>query len=156
MNRQERIEKVQHCLNKSGVNYHLKNLEDNTATAQLAAEALSCPVACIAKSILFRAADKAVLAVLCGDNRVNVKALSNIVGKPLKKADAAFVQTVTGFEIGGVPPIAHVNNVEVILEKKMQNYPLMWAAAGSAYTVFGINPNDLATVAIANFFDFAE
>lgn len=156
MNKQERVSKVCQCLEKSAVEFSLHTLTDNTATASLAAAALDCSVACIAKSILFRAGDNAVLAVLCGDNRVNVKALSAIVGQPLKKADAAFVQATTGFEIGGVPPVSHSNNVRVLLEKQMQTHPKMWAAAGSAYTVFGINPLDLAKVSNADFFDFCE
>ena len=154
--RQARIARVRSRLQASGVSFEWRELDANTATAPLAAEALGCPVAQIAKSVVFRRDDSAVIAVLCGDQRVDTAKLRALIGAPLKKADADFVREQSGFEIGGVPPVDHPQSIIVMLEDRLRQHPVVWAAAGSAYTVFGVTPEDLAVASGGRFGDFAE
>lgn len=163
--RESRIARVVGFLERSAVEFEVRRLADNTATAVQAAAALSCEVAEIAKSVVFRqpaaqgtsecAADIAVVCILCGDDRVDTKRLSALTGAPIQKADADFVKTQCGFEIGGVAPVAHQNTAQVFLEARLQRFPLIWAAAGSAYAVFSITPADLAHCTNTQFSDFA-
>lgn len=156
--RQARVARVRDCLQDSGVVAKWRELRDNTATAADAARVLGCGVAEIAKSVVFRRCndDKPVVAVLCGDDRVDVKKLAAAAGGVLAKADAAFVKAHCGFEIGGVAPLAHSQPAVVVLEEKLRRFSTVWAAAGSAYAVFGISPDHLARASGAVFSAFSE
>lgn len=192
--RDNRIARVEAHLRARGADFELRRLDDNTATAALAAAALECQVAEIAKSIVFKIksardggqeqtqteAQKstapphaqakwrdqisaaapsppmaAVICVVCGDSRVDVGKVRGVLGRGVDKADAEFVKAVSGYEIGGVPPVAHGAGVVVLLDRRLRDYARIWAAAGSAYAVFGIRPDDLAAVAEVGFVDIA-
>lgn len=160
--RQARIARVHDALRAAEVAFAPRQLRENTATATLAAAALGCRVAQIAKTIVFRTAaaeakaEGAVLAVLCGDDRVAVEQLAALAGAPLHKADAQFVKRHCGFEIGGVAPLAPLQPVRVFLEQRLQRFETIWAAAGSAYAVFGIAPADLCRASGGVFAAFAD
>ena len=156
--RQARVSRVRHFLREAAVAADVRELQDNTATAADAARALSCSVAEIAKSVVFRRCDNdtAVVAVLCGDDRVDVGKLAAVAGGKLDKADAAFVKAHCGFEIGGVAPVAHIEPAQVLMERGLRRFSQVWAAAGSAYTVFGAAPDGLARASGAVFADFSE
>lgn len=166
--RESRIARVCGFLTQRGVAFDLRRLAENTATSAAAAAALQCDVAEIAKSVVFRQTSEgddgcccAVVCILCGDDRVDTSKLARLAGAPVQKADADFVKTQCGFEIGGVAPVAHCGadgssaNVRVFLEARLQRFATIWAAAGSAYAVFGIRPADLAACVQSDFSDFA-
>src|SRR5262245_50844751 len=100
-------QKVQTALAAKGVALTVIELPQSTRTSAEAAQAVGCAVGQIAKSIIFRAAqsDRPVLVLTSGANRVSEKAVAELLGEPLKKADADYVRTRTGFVIGGVPPV---------------------------------------------------
>lgn len=156
--RQERVARVCEKLRGAGVEFELRELADNTSTAKLAAAALGCGVAEIAKSVVFcrRRDNSPLVAVLCGDNRVDAKKLAAVAGGEADKADAAYVNLHCGFEIGGVAPLAHRRETLILMDAQLRRFGRIWAAAGSAHSVFGIAPDDLARAAGATVADIAE
>lgn len=155
--RSERVDRVHQALRQAEVAFETRELADNTSTAALAAQALGCAVAQIAKTVVFRSRrdDSAVVTVLCGDDRVDLNKLTALAGE-VGKADAAFVKAHCAYEIGGVAPLAYPTPLPVFLENRLRRFRQVWAAAGSAYTVFSIAPDALQAASGGEFSDFAE
>ena len=156
--RSARLARVREALSAAGLADNIRILQDNTATAAQAAQALGCAVGEIAKSLMFRRRrdDAPILAVLSGAARVDIKKLSRAVDGDVSKADADFVKTHSGYEIGGVPPLGHVHPPITIFDQGLQDYAVVWAAAGSPFAVFAAVPNALANAAKATVADIAE
>jgi prolyl-tRNA editing enzyme YbaK/EbsC (Cys-tRNA(Pro) deacylase) len=136
---------VQNKLLELGYTNQVVELPDSTRTAQEAAAAIGCDVAQIAKSIVFRLknADSPLLVVASGVNRVNEKQLSNRLNDKLEKADADFVRDRTGFVIGGVPPLGHLETITTIVDEDLFQFKTIWAAAGHPKAVFELTPDEL-------------
>jgi prolyl-tRNA editing enzyme YbaK/EbsC (Cys-tRNA(Pro) deacylase) len=98
----------------------------------------------IAKSVIFKRKEDgvAVLVVTSGDRRVDEKKVSALVGK-VGRADADFVKAQTGFNIGGVSPVAHLNPPVTLLDQDLWRFEVVWAAAGHPHGVFQLQPEDL-------------
>ncbi len=122
---------------------------ESTRTANEAAAAVGCEVARIAKSIVLRRlADEIEIVVLAsGGNRVSLERVGSHVGGEVAMADARFVRDRTGFAIGGVPPVGHRPQAVVLMDEDLWLYSTVWAAAGSPYAVFEIEPETLARAA---------
>ncbi len=84
-----------------------------------------------------------VLVIASGSNRVDVRKIEQATGLLLGKANGAFVREKTGFAIGGVPPVAHNEPLETILDPDLTQYDVIWAAAGTPFAVFQLKPDDL-------------
>lgn len=119
-------------------------LETTARTAQEAADALGVQLGQIAKSIVFRrkADDRVVLVVTSGDKRVDEGRVAAITG-PVGRADAAYIKARTGFSIGGVSPVAHLEAPVVLLDRELQRFDQVWAAAGHPNGVFPLSPQQL-------------
>ena len=128
-----------------------------TTTAQMAADARGCTVDQIVKSILFRKrdSDEHVLFLTAGGNRVSVAKAEQLAG-PLTRADAASIRSYTGFAIGGVSPLGHLNPVAKYMDPSLMDHPTIWAAAGTPNHVFQIVPALLAGKTNALVIDFIE
>lgn len=113
-------------------------------TAQDAADALGVQLGQIAKSIIFRRVsdDAAVMVVTAGDQRVDEKKVSALVGK-LGRADADFVKSATGFSIGGVSPVGQTGTPVVLVDRTLFRFAEIWAAAGHPHGVFPLSPDEL-------------
>ncbi len=137
--------KVQSALREAGFSGEVVELPGSTRTAAEAARAVGCEVGQIVKSLVFRAVhtDRPILVVASGANRVNERAVGDLIGEPLQKADAHFVRARTGFAIGGVPPIGHAETIETFVDEDLSNFSEIWAAAGTPNTVFRLTPGDL-------------
>jgi prolyl-tRNA editing enzyme YbaK/EbsC (Cys-tRNA(Pro) deacylase) len=135
-------QKVQAAL---GPGFEVMEFDASTRTAADAAAAIGCAVAQIAKSLLFRAAvsGRPVLVVASGPNRVDERAVGALLGEPIGRADADFVRAMTGFAIGGVPPIGHATPPVVILDEDLMRFEAIWAAAGTPNAVFRLMPAQL-------------
>jgi prolyl-tRNA editing enzyme YbaK/EbsC (Cys-tRNA(Pro) deacylase) len=138
-------QKVQDALAARGVALTVVELPQSTRTAAEAAQAVGCAVGQIVKSIIFRAAEtsRPVLVVTSGANRVSEKAVAALLGEPLAKADPDFVRVRTGFVIGGVPPVGHVEPPVTFIDEDLLAYAEIWAAAGTPNAVFRLTPADL-------------
>jgi len=86
------------------------------------------------------------LVLTSGVNRVNEKTIEQLGGEKIKKADADFVRTVTGFTIGGVPPVGHAQKITTFIDEDLLQYDQVWAAAGTPHTVFCLKSSDLARI----------
>ncbi|MGH2497131.1 MAG: YbaK/EbsC family protein [Ktedonobacteraceae bacterium] len=139
------VKKVQHTLKSLGFSDEIVVFPDSTRTAIEAAQAVGCSLGQIVKSLVFKSAQshKPVLALVSGANRVNEKRLSSLVGEDIEKADADFVRQHTGFAVGGVPPVGHVERLATFIDEDLMQYDAVWAAAGSPHTVFRLTPGDL-------------
>lgn len=144
----ESAQRVQSRLYEMGFTNQVVELPDSTRTAQEAADTIGCEVAQIAKSIIFRLkhTDSPLLVIASGANRVNEKHLSNQLNDKLGKADADFVRENTGFVIGGVPPVGHVEAITTIIDEDLFQFKTIWAAAGHPKAVFELTPDQLVAM----------
>jgi len=146
----ESAQKVKKELITRGIKGEVVELPDSTRTAIEAANAIGCTVAQIVKSLVFRGAvsGKAILIEASGVNRVNEKAVAQIIGEAIVKADADFVREKTGFAIGGIPPLAHAIEMgAVLIDEDLLQYSELWAAAGTPHAVFPLTPDELVKIA---------
>jgi len=139
------VAKVEAALAARGVSFDISELDQSTRTAAEAASAVGCDVAQIAKSIVFRGAatGRPVLVIASGANRVDEAAVGSSLGEPLAKADADFVRRETGFVIGGVPPLGHDRPLVTFIDADLLAYDEIWAAAGTPFAVFRLDPRRL-------------
>ena len=146
-------ERVRAALEAAALECTIRTLPDSTRTAVEAAAAVGCSVAEIAKTLVFRAADHAVVAIMSGDNRLDTGKLAAALGEPVGRADADFVRAVTGFAIGGVPPLGYATPVDVFMDADLFRFGEVWAAAGSPFSVFAIKPDRLRDASGAKVMD---
>ncbi|MEM7439843.1 MAG: YbaK/EbsC family protein [Pseudomonadota bacterium] len=125
-------------------------------TAAMAADAVGVDIDQIAKSIIFRGegSGQAILFLTAGSNQVDAAKASALAGEPLGKADAALIRAQTGFAIGGVSPIGHLNPIRAFIDPRLAEFEVIWAAAGTPRHVFSVAPDDLVRVTGAQIGDF--
>ena len=140
MARMKGPDRVRAALNALALDCDILTLPDSTRTAAEAAAAVGCSVGEIAKSLVFRVGDRAVVAIMSGDNRLDPGKLAEALGEQVGRADADFVRAATGFAIGGVPPLGHATPVPVFMDADLFRFERIWAAAGSPFSVFAIEP----------------
>ncbi|MBT1071971.1 YbaK/EbsC family protein [Pelotalea chapellei] len=140
--------KVQDALDACGVACLVQELAISARTAAEAAEAVNCHVGQIVKSLIFKGSRSGapVLALVSGKNRVNEALLETACGEPVGKADAAFVRERTGFAIGGIPPLGHLEPLSPIIDQDLLQYPEVWAAGGTPHALFRITPAELVAI----------
>lgn len=138
-------QKIQTLLNELGFAYTVVEHAESTRTAQEAADRAGCELGQIVKSLIFKGKEtgKPILILASGPNRVNEKRIADYAGEGIGKADAEFVRTVTGFAIGGVPPIGHAQAMETYLDEDFLKYQTIWAAAGTPNAIFELATEDL-------------
>lgn len=147
-------ERVQEALKAAGLEAKVVRLPGSTRTAAEAASAAGCEVGAIAKSLLFLA-DGAPLLVICGgDRRVDTTGLAQYLGvREIKMAPAEEVRRITGYAIGGVPPLGHVTAVRTVMDSGLLSWPLIYGAAGAHDALFAVEPRKLAEVSAAELVD---
>ena len=138
-------QKVQDQLNVLGFDCIVVEHEGSTRTAQEAADRARCELGQIVKSLIFKGKEsgKPILVLTSGANRVDEKRISQYAGEAISRPDADFVRAVTGFAIGGVPPIGHLRKMETYIDEDFQQYETIWAAAGTPNAIFELKTNDL-------------
>ena len=121
-----------------------RRFDQGTRTAQDAATAIGCEVAQIVKSLVFVADDAPVLVLTSGANRVDEARVAEHLGaREVRKATAEEVRRATGYAIGGTPPFGHETPLEVLCDRDLLDHGEVWAAAGSADSVFALRPGRL-------------
>lgn len=135
-------ERVAEYLSRSGVRYELREFDESTKSSALAAQALGCTVAEIAKSVVF-VGEKTAVVIISGDRRVDATGLASVMGSPLRMANPEEVRERTGFPIGGVPPFPHAAGVTVLPDSSLTRFGHVWAAAGTPNAVFRMSSADL-------------
>ncbi len=149
------LKRVRAALEAAGLVPDIRETE-LARTAQDAANALGCTVDQIAKSIIFRGeiSGEAILFLTAGGNRVDADKAAALAGEELGKADATLVRAQTGFAIGGVSPVGHLNPIRSFLDPRLQDFDIVWAAAGTPHHVFAISPPVLEQLTSAQRADF--
>lgn len=141
---------VQAALDRYDLGLKLVSYEANTATSELAAAAIGCTVAQIAKSICFIVNDAPILVVTSGTNTVDDKKIAGLLDvgrKKVKMAKPDECIAIFGFPPGGVPPVGHRSaDIKTYLDKDLQQYEMIWAAGGTANVNFGLTPAQLEQI----------
>ncbi len=141
--------KVQAWLNQFDLGLKIIDTPENTATAELAAEALGTEVGQIAKSLLFRIGDdEYAMVVTAGDVKVRSGKLKAVVGSKPRMASVKEVQKVTGYSIGGVCPfdLPAESKIKILLDKSLARFPVVYAAAGSDHSAVGVTLEQLEQI----------
>ncbi len=136
---------IQDALSEKGLEMKVIEFPASTRTAQEAAAVIGCEVAQIVKSLIFRTKDtkRPVLVLTSGVNRVNEKVIAGYIGQEIVKAEADFTKEVTGFAIGGIPPVGHKQKIETFIDEELFKFKELWAAAGTPHAVFKLHSADL-------------
>jgi prolyl-tRNA editing enzyme YbaK/EbsC (Cys-tRNA(Pro) deacylase) len=137
--------RVQDELTRLGYACTVEEHAEPTRTAQEAAERAGCSVGQIVKSLIFKGTTTGgpILVLTSGANRVDEERISGYAGEPIARADPEFVRAVTGFAIGGVPPIAHAAPMTAYIDEDLVGYDSIWAAAGTPNAIFRLTPEEL-------------
>ena len=132
-------------------------LESSARTAQDAAKSLDCNVGAIIKSLLFKTEDSFTLCLVAGDKRCSLNKLKKIKNKKdISMASPEEVKVQTGYTIGGVSPIGHLNEIEIIIDNSLERFNELFAAAGHPNCVFKINFSDIQKITNGKVEDIIE
>ena len=132
-------------------------LKDTAKTAQDAATALGCDVGAIVKSLLFKTEDSFILCLVSGDKRCSLNKLKEIKNKKdVSMASPEDVKTQTGYTIGGVSPVGHLEKIEIIIDNSLERFNELFAAAGHPNCVFKINFSNIQKITNGKVEDIIE
>lgn len=139
------VDRVLNALEELELAARVLDLPASTRTAEKAADAVGCDVSQIVKSLVFvtEGGRQPILILTSGSNRVDEKVITSQIHQKIKFADPDFVRKETGFAIGGVAPVGHINPIKTFIDRDLLKYEEIWAAAGSPHMVFCIRPDDL-------------
>jgi len=140
----ESVQRVRKILNEFDKNLKVEVLDSTARTANDAASSLNCEVGAIVKSLLLRTENDFILCLVSGDKRCSlnkVKKITNI--KDVSMADAEQVKIQTGFSIGGVSPIGHLEKTKILVDVSLSRFENIYAAAGHPHSIFKITYNQL-------------
>ncbi|MFL5680885.1 MAG: YbaK/EbsC family protein [Chloroflexota bacterium] len=149
------IQRVLDAAARKGVSLDVVVFDESTHTAEDAAAAVGAELGQIVKSLVFVAADESgapapLLCLVSGPNRVDVARLAAVTGQPdVRRATAREAHEMTGFTIGGIPPIGHRQAIRVVMDPDLGRFPVVWAAAGTGTAVFQVPPATLRILANA-------
>ena len=131
---------------------------DNAArTAEQAATSLGCEVGAIVKSLLFKTENTFILCLIAGDKKASLNKIKKTLNvKEASMASVDAVKNITGYSIGGVSPIGHINKMEVFIDKSLNRFKVLFAAAGHPNCVFKINYEDIEKITNGKIEDITE
>ncbi len=140
----EPVKRVHEFITKFNPNLKVLVLDSTARTAKDAATLLKCEVGAIVKSLLFRADETFLICLIAGDKRCSLNKLKKIVEKKdVCMANANEVKSITGFSIGGVAPIAHSSQLNILIDQSLGRFQNVFAAAGHPNSIFKINFDQL-------------
>ena len=140
----EPVKRAERSIKEFDPNLRIICLEQTARTAQDAATALGCNVGAIVKSLLFMTDNSFVLCLISGDKRCSLNKLKKILGKTdVYMANPDDVKKITGYTIGGVSPVGHLNKLKIYIDSSLERFTTVFAAAGHPNCVFKINFNKL-------------
>ena len=140
----ESVQRVVKVLSNFDDSLKVEVLNNSARTAKDAAISLKCEVGAIVKSLLLRTEDNFILCLVSGDKRCSLNKVKKILNiKDVSMADAEQVKSQTGFSIGGVSPIAHLNKNKILIDISLSRYEHVYAAAGHPNSIFKISYKQL-------------
>jgi len=143
----EPVKRVQEFITQFDPKLKVLVLDTTARTAKDAAESLGCEVGAIVKSLVFKANDTFLICLVAGDKRCSLNKLKKILQKKdVSMANADEVKVNTGFSIGGVAPVAHITNLDILIDKSLSRFEYVFGAAGHPNCVFKITYNQLIKI----------
>jgi len=140
----ESVQRVVKVLSNFDASLKVEALNSSARTAKDAATSLNCEVGAIVKSLLLRTDDNFILCLVSGDKRCSLNKVKKILNKKdVSMADAEQVKSQTGFSIGGVSPVAHLNRIKILIDSSLSRYENVYAAAGHPNSIFKIGYKQL-------------
>ena len=153
----EPVKRVKKTLKDFNQSLEVIVLENSARTAKDAATALGCDVGAIIKSLLFKTDDSFTLCLVAGDKRCSLNKLKKIKNiKVALMASPEEVKTQTGYTIGGVAPIGHLNKMEIFIDKSLERFTDVFAAAGHPNCIFKINFSNIQKITNGKIEDIIE
>ena len=145
------VKRVAAALAEYGCPGEIKVLSDSARTAAEAAAALGIEVGQIASSLIFKLPDGSPLLVITsGRHRVDTDLVANYLGiEKLGRVDADYVKEQSGFSIGGVAPIGWVSPATILIDQALNDYEVVWAAAGHPHAVYPTSFAELLAITSA-------
>jgi len=141
------VKKVKEFIKKFDPKLEVLVLDTTARTAQDAANSLKCEVGAIVKSLLFRTENSFLICLIAGDKRCSLNKLKKTLQKKdVSMANADEVKKNTGFSIGGVAPVAHATSLDIFIDKSLNRFSYIFAAAGHPNCVFKITYDDLIKI----------
>ena len=141
------VKRVEKALNNFDSSLKITILDNSARTALDAASALNCEVGAIVKSLLFKASDIFILCLISGDKRCSLNKLKKILSiTNVSMATPKEVKSQTGYTIGGVSPLAHLNKINILIDNSLERFTFLFAAAGHPNCVFKINFDNLQKI----------
>ena len=143
------IKRVEEAAKASGLAIEVRRMGESTRTAEEAATQCGCAVTQIVKSLIFQGKDsgRLLLFLVAGNNRLDTEKAAALAGEALDRADPRLIRERTGFAIGGVSPIGHLEPVAAFADETLLGFDVVWAAAGAHDAVFSAEPNALVAAA---------
>ena len=140
----ESVQRVVKVLSNFDDSLRVEILNSSARTAKDAAISLNCEVGAIVKSLLLSTEENFILCLVAGDKRCSLNKVKKILNmKDVSMADAAQVKSQTGFSIGGVSPVAHLNKIKILIDSSFSRYENIYAAAGHPNSIFKISYKQL-------------
>ena len=135
----ESVQRVIKVLRDFDSSLKVQVLNSSARTAIDAASSLNCEVGAIVKSLLLRTDDSFILCLVSGDKRCSLNKIKKILKKKdVSMANADQVKSQTGFSIGGVSPVAHLEKIKILIDSSLSRYENVYAAAGHPNSIFKI------------------
>ena len=143
----EPVKRVQSILSNFDPEKKVLVLDNSARTALEAASSLGCEIGAIVKSLLFRTENSFTLCLVAGDKKASLNKIKKTLSiKDVSMASAEDVKNITGYTIGGVSPIGHLNKVDIFIDNSLERFTSLFAAAGHPNCVFEINFTDLQKI----------
>ena len=143
----EPVKRVEKIVKKFDENLGVSVLKTSARTALEAASSLNCDVGAIVKSLLFKTDNKYALFLVAGDKKASLKKIKkNIKFSDVSMASADEVKSITGYTIGGVSPVGHIKNIDIYIDKSLERFDFLFAAAGHPNCIFKISFLDLKKI----------
>ena len=153
----EPVKRVIEALSRFNENLKVKILEKTARTAKEAANALNCEEGAIVKSLVFKTETEFLVCLISGDNRCSLNKLKKVISKKdVSMASADDVKAQTGFTIGGVSPVGHINDLNIIIDRTLERFQIVYAAAGHPNSIFKIDISKLKDLTKGRVEDITE
>ena len=153
----EPVKRAEKCLKEFDENLSVVELENSAKTALDAANSLNCEVGAIVKSLLIKIENDFLLCLVSGDKRCSLNKLKKISQKKnVRMASADEVKSQTGYTIGGVSPVGHINKIQIFIDNSLSRFTDIFAAAGHPNVIFKINYEKLIQITKGDVKDITE
>ena len=153
----EPVKRVIETLSRFNENLKVQILEKTARTAKEAATALNCEEGAIVNSLVFKTETEFLVCLISGDKRCSLNKLKKVISKKdVSMASADEVKAQTGFTIGGVSPVGHINNLDIIIDKTLERFQIVYAAAGHPNSIFKIDISKLKDLTKGSVEDITE